>query len=84
MGEITSKWMGKIRRFLECEGRPLRACVVARGVLTLEGKHYLEVPADYQMVKSMLCLGIDWKPAPWRRVSRGVYAPLEKKEGGAA
>ncbi len=60
----------------------MRACVIARGVLLLEGKRRVDVPGEAQMIAGLLCVGTDWRPAPWRRVSRGVYTAA-KKEGGA-
>jgi len=84
MGNFHSKWAGKIRRFLEAEGCPVRANMVARGVLMLEGKNHLSYPGETHMIQMLLCVGLDWEPPQWRRVSRGLYAALEKKEGGAA
>lgn len=74
-------WAGKIRRFLECEGRPRRACEIVDGVLRLEGRRRLDEPWAAACIGQMLWLGADAVPAPWRRISRGVYGPV-KKEGG--
>ena len=81
-GKISSMWAGKIRRFLEAEGRPMRACEIVDGVLRLDGKRRLNEPWAAQSIGQLLWHALDERPAPWVRVARGIYAAA-KKEGGA-